>query len=158
MFIGIIGLALCGIGLLIDSTQVIQSYLFGYLFWVGIGLGCLALLMIQFIVKGAWGLVIRRLLEAGAMTIPVLAALFVPVLFGMAVLYPWERPDVVAADTLLQQKSVYLNFPFFGLRAAIYFGLWAGFAAGLRRLSLRGDSERDPGLFQRLQNLSILGT
>src|SRR2546421_147988 len=85
---GIVGLAVCVIGLLFDSARVMQSYLFGYLYWTGIGLGCLGLLIIQFAIRGTWGLVIRRLLEAGALTIPLLAALFIPVLVGARTLYP----------------------------------------------------------------------
>ncbi len=157
LIVGIAGLALCGIGLFLDSAQTLQSYLFAYLFWAGIGLGCLGLLIIQFILRGAWGLAIRRLLEAGALTLPPLAALFLPILFGMQALYAWARPEVVAADPLLQHKSAYLNAAFFIVRAAVYFALWSGFAYALRRLSQRTDAERDPGLFQRLRNLSVLG-
>src|SRR5437867_3952980 len=100
LFVGIVGLTLCVVGLLIDSASALQSYLFAYLFWAGIGLGCLAVLLIQFTVKGTWGLAIRRLLEAGALTIPLLAALFIPVLIWMPILYPWARPEVVASDPL----------------------------------------------------------
>ncbi len=155
--VGIIGLVVCIVGLFVNSALVMQSYLFAYLYWVGISLGCLGLLMIQFTVKGTWGLAIRRLSEAGALTIPLMAALFIPILLGAGVLYPWARPDVVANDTLLQQKSVYLNIPFFIVRAVLFFALWSALAFTLRRWSLRGDTERDPGLVQRLQNLSIFG-
>lgn len=154
---GIGGLAVCVIGLFIDSATVMQSYLFGYLFWAGISIGCLAILMIQFTVKGMWGLAIRRLTEAGALTLPVMAVLFIPILFGIGALYPWARPDVVASDPLLQHKSSYLNVPFFIVRTIIYFVLWSGIAYTLRQWSRRGDAEGDPGMFQRLQNLSILG-
>lgn len=157
LIVGIVGLALCVIGLFLDSAQVFQSYLFAYLFWAGIGLGCLGMLMIQFIVKGTWGIAIRRLLEAGAWTIPLLAALFIPLLFGMRVLYPWARPEVVANNALLQRKGAYLNIPFFVIRTAVYFALWSGLAYALRRWSRRADTERDPRLSQRLQNLSIGG-
>lgn len=157
LIVGVAGLALCVIGLFLDSVQTLQSYLFAYLFWAGIGLGCLGLLIIQFILRGAWGLAIRRLLEAGALTLPLLAALFLPILFGMRALYAWARPEVVAADPLLQHKSAYLNAAFFVVRAAIYFALWSGFAYALRRLSQHTDAERDPDLFQRLRNLSALG-
>jgi hypothetical protein len=157
LIVGVAGLALCVIGLFLDSVQTLQSYLFAYLFWAGIGLGCLGLLLIQFILRGAWGLAIRRLLEAGALTLPLLAALFLPILFGMRALYAWARPEAVATDPLLQHKSVYLNATFFIVRAVIYFALWSGFAYALRRLSQRTDAEHDPDLFQRLRNLSVLG-
>jgi hypothetical protein len=157
LIVGIAGLTLCVVGLFMDSAQTLQSYLFAYLYWAGIGLGCLGFLVIQFVVRGRWGLAIRRLLEAGALTIPLLAALFVPVLFGVGALYPWARPEVVANNPLLQHKSVYLNIPFFVIRAVLYFAVWSGLAYALRRLSRLMDTEGDPGLSQRLRNLSTLG-
>ena len=45
-------------------------YLVGYLFWLGIALGCMGLTMLHHLVGGSWGLVIRRPLEAGAATVP----------------------------------------------------------------------------------------
>lgn len=158
LIVGVVGLGLCVVGLFIDSAQVIQSYLFAFLFWVGIGLGCLGILMIQHVAKGAWGRAMRRFLEAGALTIPLMMALFIPILFGMGVLYPWARPEVVANDPLLQHKATYLNIPFFIIRTVIYFVLWSALAYTLRRWSRRSDdAAHDPGLFQRLQSLSILG-
>src|SRR5258708_19693520 len=155
--VGIIGLVVCIVGLFVNSALVMQSYLCDYLYWVGISLGCLGLLMIQFTVKGTWGLAIRRLSEAGALTTPLMAALFIPILLGAGVLYPWARPDVVANDALLQQKSVYLNIPFYIVRAVLFFALWSALAFTLRRWSLRGVTEPDPGLVHRLQTLRIFG-
>src|SRR5258706_599264 len=109
--VGIIGLVVCLVGLFVNSALVMQSYLFAYLYWVGISLGCLGLLMIQFTVKGTWGLAIRRLSEAGALTIPLMAALFIPILLGAGVLYTWARPDVVSNYAPLQQESVDLHIP-----------------------------------------------
>ncbi len=157
LIVGIVGLVLCVIGLFINSSTTLQSYLFGYIFWIGLSLGCLGLLMIQFIVKGTWGLVIRRLLEAGAVTIPLMAVLFIPILLSMNTLYPWAQADVVANSPVLQQKSVYLNIPFFFIRAVIYFALWSALVYVLRRWSHRQDSENSRAIFQRLQSLSILG-
>ncbi len=157
LFVGLAGLAACVVGLLFDSTRTLQSYLFGYLYWAGIGLGCLGLLIIQFAVRGAWGLALRRLAEAGALTIPLMAALFIPVLFGTRALYPWVQPEVAASTPALQQKGAYLNLPFFVIRTAVYFVVWSALAYALRRLSRRQDVDADPGLSQRLKSLSILG-
>ena len=54
------------------------SYLVGYLFWLGISLGCVGLTMLHHLVGGSWGLVIRRPLESGAMNVLPLALLFLP--------------------------------------------------------------------------------
>ncbi len=155
--IGVIMLILCAIGALFDPVQFFQSYLFAYLSWVGVGLGCLAILMIQFAVKGTWGLVVRRMVEAGALTLPLMAVLFIPLIPGLSSLYQWAQPQLVAKDALLQGKAAYLNVPFFLLRTAIYFVIWGGLAFVLNRWSAQEDRADDPGIVQRLQNLSIVG-
>jgi hypothetical protein len=131
-----------------------RSYLVAYLFWLGISLGCLALVMIQHLSGGAWALVIRRLLESGAGNLPLMALLFVPLIPGMGHLYEWTHPEVVQADALLLHKAAYLNTPFFLVRAAVYFAIWAGLAMALRRWSRREDDAADPAATRRMQLLS----
>jgi hypothetical protein len=122
-----------------DAKGFFQSYLYAFLFWLGMGLGCLALLMLQYIAGGGWGAMTRRPLEAAGMTMPLLALLFIPVCFGIPELYSWSHADVVAASSLLQHKQSYLNVPFFIIRAAIYFGIWILFAVIFFRLSKKQD-------------------
>ena len=124
LVVGGAGIVLCGVGCLRNPTQFFRSYLLAYLFWLGIPLGSLAVLMVHHLVGGAWGAVIRRVLESATRTLPVLVFLFVPLLFGLHELYIWARPEVVMADEILQRKSVYLNIPFFIVRAALYFSVW----------------------------------
>jgi hypothetical protein len=124
LVIGAAGVVLCGVGGFSNPTQFFRSYLLAYLFWLSIPLGCLAILMLHHLVRGAWGAVIRRVLESGTRTLPLLVLLFVPLLFGVHELYLWARPEVVANDPLLQRKSPYLNIPFFRLRSAFYFVIW----------------------------------
>src|SRR5438132_9429062 len=104
--------------------QLFRSYLIAYLFWFGIALGCLPLLMLHHLVGGTWGFVIRRILEAGTRTLPLMALLFLPILFGVHSLYEWSRPEVLAHDKLIQAKQAYLNVPFFIFLTALYFRAW----------------------------------
>ena len=97
-----------------------------YMFCLGVTLGCLALGMIHQLSGGAWGVVIRRPIGAASRVLPVLTLLFLPIALGMRHLYEWTHADVVAHDEVLQHKQLYLNTPFFLVRAAIYF-------AGLER-------------------------
>jgi hypothetical protein len=83
-----------------------------------------------------------------------MALLFIPLLFGLSVLYPWARPEVVAADPLLQQKAAYLNIPFFIVRAAAYFAIWSVLGRLLTTWSLEQDRTADGSLTQKLQRLS----
>jgi len=140
LIVGVVGALLCVVGLFLDRAQFFQSYLFAFLFWNGLALGCLAALMLQNLVGGRWGLAIRRLAEAVALTIPLMAVLFIPVLLGVYVLYPWTSPEE-AANPIIQHKAAYLNVPFFVIRAIIYFAIWGGLAYFINRWSAIQDRD-----------------
>ena len=151
---GVVGLVLCVIGALFDLDQFFQSYLWAYLFWLGIAAGCFGIMLLQHLAGGRWGVVIRRFLESGAMTLPLMALLFIPLLFGLQSLYVWARPEAVQADEILQHKQPYLNVPFFIIRALLYFAIWSGLALLLNRWSLQQDRTADPNLSRRFRLLS----
>ena len=157
LYVGLAASAACAVGAFFSPDRFFRSYLFGYLFWLGVALGCLAIVMIQHVTGGAWGLVLRRLLEAGARTLPLMAILFLFLLPGLESLYPWARPDEVARDELLAHKQIYLNVPFFIARAAIYFAAWIGLAQLLWLWSRRQDETGDERLVRRFQMLSAGG-
>jgi hypothetical protein len=152
--IGALSLALCAFGGIRNPTQFFRSYLVAYLFWVGIALGCAAIVMLHHLVGGGWGFVIRRLLEAGTRTFLLLAALFVPLVFGLSKLYRWAQPAAVAADPLLQYKAPYLNPRFFIARTVIYFVVWILLAYFLNKWSFEQDRTANPALTTRLEALS----
>jgi hypothetical protein len=154
--VGVSGVALvvCVLAGFGNLTQLLRSYLVAYIFWVGGALGCLAILMIHHVTGGAWGVAIRRLLESGARTLPVMAFLFLPIAFGVRRLYEWAQPDRVANDPLLQHKALYLNIPFFLGRTAFYFIAWSLVVRALTRWSLRQDDSFDPVPGQRLELIS----
>src|SRR6266542_5673235 len=89
--LGLLGLAACGLGVALNAHQFFISYLVGYMFWLGLALGSMGVAMIHHLTGGRWGFVTRRLLEAGFMTLPWMALLFVPIFFGLDNLYPWVR-------------------------------------------------------------------
>jgi hypothetical protein len=127
------GAAALGLGLTLvlgffNPAAGFRGWLYAYLFWSGVALGCLSLTLIHNMTGGMWGLSIRRLLEAGTRTFPLLAALFLPLVFGLKLLFVWADPQAVAADELLRHKAPYLNVPFFLARAVFYFVVWAGLA------------------------------
>ncbi|HSF33441.1 MAG TPA: hypothetical protein VLK82_23590 [Candidatus Tectomicrobia bacterium] len=154
LVVGAAGVVLCGVGVFFNPVQFFRSYLLAYLFWLGIPLGCLAILMLHHLVGGAWGALIRRVLEAGTRTLPLLVFLFVPLLFGVHELYLWARPEVVANDLLLQRKSSYLNIPFFMLRSALYFVVWLAVSYLLNKWSLRQDRTGADPFERRMRLLS----
>lgn len=121
---GGVGLLLCALGWFTNAGQFYRSWLFAFVFWIGLAVGCLSITLIHNLTGGMWGLVIRRLLEAGARTLPWFALLFLPVAIGLPYIYVWAQPEVVAKDLILQKKALYLNAPFFLARAAFYFVVW----------------------------------
>jgi hypothetical protein len=133
------GLVVGGAGAVLQPAQFMPSWLIGFTFCTGLSLGCLALLMVQHMTSGAWGLVTRRIFEAGSRVLPYCALLFIPVVIFAPSLYSWARPDVVAGDEILQKKHFYLNVWFFAVRGAIYFAVWIGCATFLSRWSTQQD-------------------
>jgi hypothetical protein len=151
------GLAVSLVGLFFNPAQFLQSYLMAYMFVLGIALGCLALGMVHQLSGGAWGVVIRRPIGAAARTLPLLTLLFLPIALGMRHLYVWTDASLVAHDEVLQHKHVYLNVPFFLIRAAIYFAVWNALSYFLNAWSLEQDETGDPRIARRMQRLSAGG-
>ena len=151
---GGVGAAVSLAGLFFDVRQFLQSYLMAYMLCLGVTLGCLALGMVHQLSGGAWGVVIRRPIGAAARVLPVMTLLFLPIAFGMNRLYGWTNADLVAHDEALQHKHLYLNTPFFLVRAAVYFLVWNGLSYFLNAWSLEQDRTAEPRLARRMQRLS----
>jgi hypothetical protein len=154
LLIGALATAVALYGAFTDSTQFFRSYLFAYFFWLGLSLGSLAIVMLHLITGGSWGFAIRRLLEAGMRTLPLMALFFVPILFAIQTLYPWAAHDAAAHDELLQHKAPYLNVPFFIARSVLYFALWIGTSWILLRYSAKQDRTGDAGPGRRARTLA----
>jgi hypothetical protein len=155
--IGVACLALCAVGWFLSPDQFFRSYLLAFIFWTGLTLGCLAILMMQYVTGGAWGIILRRTLEAATRTLPLVVIFFLPLLLGLHRLYIWTDRQAVAGDPLLQHKQPFLNIPFFIGRAAIYFVCWLALIFFLNRWSRRQDSTGEPKLAWRLEHLSAPG-
>jgi hypothetical protein len=154
---GVAGLGLSAIGAFVATDQFFRSYLWSYLFIVGLSMGSLAWLMLQHLSGGAWGTVIRRPAEAATRLIPVVALLFVPIALGIPHLYPWSHPEIVAADEALRHKQIYLNVPFFLARTAFYFAGWILLAWLLNRASAEQDRSASPAIARRFAAVSAPG-
>jgi len=104
--------------------QFYYSYLVAWLYWTGLSLGSLSLILLHNLTGGKWGDAIRPLLRAAAGVLPIMALLFLPIALEPVRLYQWADPSHVAQDPILQHKQRYLNVDFFQIRAAIYFAIW----------------------------------
>ena len=144
------------IGLFLDRDQFLRSYLFAFLLWTGLALGCLSILLLHHTVGGKWGMLIRRMCEAGARTLPMFFVFVIPILISLPILYPWARPEAMQ-DANIRSKMAYLNIPFFVLRSIFYFAVWAYYAWRLSSLSAEQDRTGDGRLIDKMRAISAPG-
>ena len=162
LVVGVVGVAAGLVGLVVSANadQFFRSWLIGFLFILSFALGSLALLMLQHLSGGQWGLVSRRIFEAASRTLPLVALAFIPILFGMRPLFLWARPEAVQTDHILQLKAPYLNVPFFTVRAVIYFAFWMLCVVLLNKWSAaqdRGQTAVTPADSVRFRKVSAPG-
>jgi hypothetical protein len=156
--VGVICLAVCILGgFLVDPDQFFRSYLVAHQYFLGLALGSMVLVMLYHLTGGAWGYLVRNLVEAAMRTLPLMAVLFVPVALGVEFLYKGADPDFVAAHKSLQHKAWFLSPPWFIGKAVFYFVVWLIWAFVLDRLSRRQDQGDSPELESRLQMVSAPG-
>ena len=150
MGVGVAGAIACVVGAVLSWEQFLRGYLIAYMFWTGLSLGCLALLMVQYLSGGLWGLVIRRFLEAAAKGLPLMFVLFLPILIGRNTLYAWMTNPALTA-----RNNWYLNTPGWIERWLLYFVIWISLTYVLTK---RGNRQDEPLTVQpRFQGLSGLG-
>jgi hypothetical protein len=157
-FAALFGLIALGVGFATDRTATMQAYLFGWVFWTLLVLGCLGLTILHHTIRGSWGLSVLRMLEAGGgvVALGVSAILMVPILLFMPEVFPWMAGENMH-DHIVHAKSWYLNQPFFIGRQVLYFLIWILMASVLRRSSLKQDETLDPSLGVRRQSVGAVG-
>src|SRR5260370_4865969 len=101
LVIGVIAAIASVAGAYLAPGSFYSAYLIGFMFWLGLSLGCMAILMLHHLVGGAWSIVIRRILESGMMTLPLMFVLFIPLLLHLPRLYPWAQPDQLTSHAKL---------------------------------------------------------
>jgi len=129
LIIGVIAGGIAIAGAVFQPAVFFRGYLLSFMAWLGIALGSMVILMLRHLTKGGWGMIIRRILGAAMRTLPLLALLFIPLLFALPRLYPWARPLGDVPDKNLRQHlqnitHSYLNVHGFIIRAIIYFAIW----------------------------------
>jgi len=152
--IGALGLAVSILFGMRDPEQFYFSWLTSFMFWLSIAIGGLFFVLVHYVTKASWSVVVRRLAENVMGTLPLFVVLFIPVLLGMEELYHWTDADAVAHDPLLQGKQGYLNKNFFLVRAAIYFASWTVLSLWFLRNSVKQDSTGEVKTTLRMIRLS----
>src|SRR5579871_5888597 len=153
--LGILGLLLS----LGNPKQLAQAYLFGWMFWISITVGCYGFMLMHNFVRGSWGFPVIRLFEAGARMMPYMFIAFVPILIAVYnhLLYPWADPAQVAADPILKYRTHWFNPGFFLLRNLVYFVSFTGWTIGLTRLSREQDRTGNLEYIQNRTNFAAPG-
>jgi len=144
LMIGLVFGAIAALGAWLRPEEFFRAYLLAFMAWLGVTLGSMAILMLRHLTKGAWGMVIRRILGAAMRCVPLMAALFIPLLFGIRRLYIWARPLDAIADKHLREHleeitKTYLTVSGFVTRAAIYFVIWWALSFFLTKWSAEQD-------------------
>jgi hypothetical protein len=129
LVIGIVFAVIAVVLAFIRPDEFYRAYLLGFMCWLGVALGSMAILMIRHLTGGGWGTVIRRILGAAMRTLPLLFVLFIPIFFGIHRLYIWAQPlsnieDTHLREHLKQITQTYLTVNGFIFRAVFYFVVW----------------------------------
>ncbi len=129
LVVGVVFAAISGALAFMRPDEFYRAYLLGFMCWLGVALGSMAILMIRHLTGGGWGTVIRRILGAAMRTLPLLALLFIPVILGIRHLYIWAQPlsnieDKHLREHLEQITQTYLTWNGFVVRAIFYFVVW----------------------------------
>lgn len=147
---GILSIVLLVVALIFPEQRedALRAWLLGFIFWGGIGIGGLGVLILQYLTGGAWGIVIRRIAEAASRTLPIIFVLFLPIAFGVTYIYEWTH---LPNDPIVQWKQPYLSVEWFIIRACLYFVLWGVMAYLLNGWSLRQDQTDDYATAVKMQ-------
>ena len=155
MIIGILGVIGAIIGWVIEPDYFYRAYLLGYMWLLEVTLGSMAMVMLYHLTGGAWGTVLRRILEAAMSNIWLMMVLFIPVVIGVHHLYPWSRQDVLNSDADIRRiAAAYLSLRFWIFRAVLYFIGFGALIATLNKVSRRQDRPPEVNMDIRLRRIS----
>lgn len=140
VIVGGLGLVAGLVAALTEPRLFFPGWLFGFVLWIGLALGALLLLMAHDLTGGGWGETLGAPLDAAVASLPIAAIAGLPLVPGLAQVYPWLQPAHAGDDG----NHLYLSATFFLARALVYLVIWLLFAV----LSLRPGPRRTsaPGL------------
>lgn len=137
--------------------QFFRSWLFGWIFWLGVPLGCLGILMLWHLTGGTWGYMIRPFAETAVLCLPLVAVLFIPLIIGVSHVYPWAVPEFVKQDPVVAHRVRWMNWPFWTIRAVVFLLVFIVMGQLLQtRVLERAGVEVEP-VYARLRRVSAGG-
>jgi hypothetical protein len=150
------------VGYTFNSDQFFFSYLTSFVFFTGIALAALLMVMLHHITRSSWGVPLRRIAESFAANFHIWAIFIIPVILGIHNLFHWSHPEVLDPasmeyDKILKGKSAYLNTPFFIARQVLYFAIWGYLGYRLHKISIDMDKTADWGISTLMRKISAPG-
>ena len=115
---GIVGLVGCAVGLFFAPNEALAAWLVCWLGWGSIPIGALALLMLVALIPGSWRQLYDQPLRLGATLMPLVAIAMIPLLVGVALIYPWTAQG--ATNGYAPFKAAWLSTGFFIGRTVVY--------------------------------------
>ena len=110
---------------------------------IGLGVGAVAFIALQYMVGSGWSAAFRRVPEAMIAAMPLgFVGLWI-VFLAHPSTYPWHGVSHDAAPGVAWFKHAWLSWPFFLVRAAVYMVIWEVFAFAMIRHSRRQDATGD---------------
>jgi hypothetical protein len=161
LLVGLVSLALCAVGYSTEPAHFFRSWLFAYIFWVGLTLGCMTMVMITHMTGGEWGVVIRRFGETAFMNMPLMLVCFLPLIAGYKYLFPWAHIETYVDNekvyAVLQHRAPWLNPTMFTVRNIGYMVIFSILAFTLNSGSRKMDRAPNPVLMRRLRMVCAIG-
>ena len=128
------------------------------IFFLLVSMGVLAFYAIQQVAQAGWSPVLFRVMQGITAYLPVGSVLFFILLLlcGMHFnhLFIWLDPEVVAHDKIIANKSGYLNFPFWIIRAFVFLLGWNLYRFFSRKNCLAQDASSDDSFYKKNFNIS----
>ncbi len=134
--------------------QAMRSWLLGFIFWGGIGIGCLGILLLQYLTGGAWGVITRRILEAGARTLPIVFVLWIPLAVGVMTHSVYEWTHMSPTEHVMQHRGWYMTGASWVLRSVVYFAIFLAMSWYLNGWSRQQDAASVEGSADALRSAS----
>ena len=157
---GVVGLAATALLGLRAPRETLYAYLIAVVYWLGLSIGAMTLVLANNTAGARWNVTVRRLGESLGATVPLFALLFVPLILGAKHVWIWVNPTAALPEEtlrLLIHKAPYLNLPSFLIRGLVYFIIWTTYSFRLRSLSIQQDASGDPLLTAKMRSISPLG-
>ena len=121
--LGLLGVVGCVVGTIFDPAAFFRAWLCSYLFWLGVPLAGITLVLVHDLSGGEWMATARGPLTAAALTMPLASLAGIPAFIGLHSLYSWTHPAPDLGNVF------YLNPVAFFIRYGCYVVVWNVMAA-----------------------------